>query len=749
MGVATTNSVPAAPAHGGKATGCIVPLGGRAHRGRSGRERSPAPPTACHGLARNRSRISSTTTSAYLHELRPTAATFDGVHAHDDLLEDFSRAVDRPPVARPGRLRAPARHRSAARRSRADERLDRAMLEANVQARLHELERHPHLGAQPAALRRHAGDEPRLPGRVRLRAGRRAGAAPRVEAAAGAGAPRRGPRQREGPAGIFVKTAVETLRGAASPSSTSICRARCADVDDLSVLGDLADASTEASQAIGGYVDHLEKEVGPKAKASFRLGQRALRAQAAARRRRHAAGRPRSWRSPSASCRATQEEFRASRRRRQAGGARRGRGARSRPSIRRRASSWPKRARRSRSSTPSSQTQASSRCPTTTPLASRRRRRSIAGRSRACGARVRSRRAPVARLLLPHRRRSVLAARSGRASTCAISTTPTLWSISMHEAYPGHFLHFQHLRRGRAHAAQEPGDRADVGGRGLGALRRARDGRAGLRRTRAGRRLGQLAESLVRLGAARRRASGCTPRTGASSRASASSATRRSSKSRVRGARPSEARSTRVTGRMPSAKLMLAEAAGRLLAGAGRPLLAAAFHDDVLGWAGCAVHLQRAALLGDGGRAGARLTHLADNASAAPRPKHAALRVRVRSRRAPVRGDPEVLRSAVDDLPELRRAGAQAAVVAGDSVQGLRLVHHRLRPQEERATRKARQGSGASSTASSDRRRRNRASRRRSRASQLEAGDRQLVKPSSTDAVEDRPDVFVRAPASA
>jgi len=24
--------------------------------------------------------------------------------------------------------------------------------------------------------------------------------------------------------------------------------------------------------------------------------------------------------------------------------------------------------------------------------------------------------------------------------------TPTLWSISMHEVYPGHFLHFQHLR---------------------------------------------------------------------------------------------------------------------------------------------------------------------------------------------------------------------------------------------------------------------------------------------------------------
>jgi len=33
---------------------------------------------------------------AYLHEACPTAATFDGVHQHDDLLEDLSReAIDR------------------------------------------------------------------------------------------------------------------------------------------------------------------------------------------------------------------------------------------------------------------------------------------------------------------------------------------------------------------------------------------------------------------------------------------------------------------------------------------------------------------------------------------------------------------------------------------------------------------------------------------------------------------------------
>ncbi len=51
------------------------------------------------------------------------------------------------------------------------------------------------------------------------------------------------------------------------------------------------------------------------------------------------------------------------------------------------------------------------------------------------------------RLLLPDRRRSRHGRRSGSRSTCATSTSPTLWNISIHEVYPGHFLHFQHLRQ--------------------------------------------------------------------------------------------------------------------------------------------------------------------------------------------------------------------------------------------------------------------------------------------------------------
>src|SRR5207244_5308878 len=45
------------------------------------------------------------------------------------------------------------------------------------------------------------------------------------------------------------------------------------DVDDLHLLGDLADAQTEAAHAIGSYIQYLEADVAPRARASFRLGR--------------------------------------------------------------------------------------------------------------------------------------------------------------------------------------------------------------------------------------------------------------------------------------------------------------------------------------------------------------------------------------------------------------------------------------------------------------------------------------------
>ena len=74
------------------------------------------------------------------------------------------------------------------------------------------------------------------------------------------------------PPGIFVKTAVETLRGVQSFIDRDLPRA-FSEVDEQSLLGDLADAATEASQAVVAYIEYLEREVAPKTKGSFRIGR--------------------------------------------------------------------------------------------------------------------------------------------------------------------------------------------------------------------------------------------------------------------------------------------------------------------------------------------------------------------------------------------------------------------------------------------------------------------------------------------
>jgi uncharacterized protein (DUF885 family) len=74
------------------------------------------------------------------------------------------------------------------------------------------------------------------------------------------------------PPGIFIKVGIETFNGALRFIEHDMPRA-FREVDDLHLLGDLADASTEAATAIRSYVDVLETDLGPKARASFRLGR--------------------------------------------------------------------------------------------------------------------------------------------------------------------------------------------------------------------------------------------------------------------------------------------------------------------------------------------------------------------------------------------------------------------------------------------------------------------------------------------
>src|SRR4051812_38360078 len=76
---------------------------------------------------------------AWLHEVHPTSATFDGVHLHDDLLEDYSRsALDAQVRALGGFARRLAAIDPA--RLTQVERLERPAIEANIRSRLFELE---------------------------------------------------------------------------------------------------------------------------------------------------------------------------------------------------------------------------------------------------------------------------------------------------------------------------------------------------------------------------------------------------------------------------------------------------------------------------------------------------------------------------------------------------------------------------------------------------------------------------------
>jgi uncharacterized protein (DUF885 family) len=206
----------------------------------------------------------------YLHETHPTYATLDGVHTHDDLLEDVSRhAVDSEAHALSGYLRRLDEIKQDA--LTPTEQLEHRMLTANLQSRMFELEvvrtweRNPQFYSDLIAsslagqtLFSHAP----APERAR-RVLSKLRQTPRLIQAA-----RDNVKE---PPGIFVKVGIETMKGALKFIDQELPRA-FADIDDLHLLGDLADAQTEASNAVGAYIQELET-AGPKARASFRLGR--------------------------------------------------------------------------------------------------------------------------------------------------------------------------------------------------------------------------------------------------------------------------------------------------------------------------------------------------------------------------------------------------------------------------------------------------------------------------------------------
>jgi uncharacterized protein (DUF885 family) len=208
---------------------------------------------------------------SYLYEVHPTNATFDGVHTHDDLLEDLSRQAIDAQVRDLGgfarRLAAidPARLTDA-------ERMERPALEASIRARLFELEetrtweRSPQHYADILATSLAAQtlfDYAPLPERARRVLSKLRQVRKLIQSARD---------NIKDPPGIFVKVGLESLRGTRRFIDEDLPRA-FGDLDDLHLLGDLADAAAEASASIDDYIDYLEREIAPRSKGSFRLGR--------------------------------------------------------------------------------------------------------------------------------------------------------------------------------------------------------------------------------------------------------------------------------------------------------------------------------------------------------------------------------------------------------------------------------------------------------------------------------------------
>jgi uncharacterized protein (DUF885 family) len=208
---------------------------------------------------------------SYLYEVHPTNATFDGVHLHDDLLEDLSRqAIDGQVRDLGGFARRLAAIDPA--RLTDTERLERPALDASIRARLFELEevrtweRNPQHYAEIIATS--------LAGQALFEYAPLAERARRVLSKL-----RQVPRViqsardniKDAP-GIYVKVGLESMRGTLRFIDEDLPRA-FGDLSDLHLLGDLADASTEAATSIGGYIEYLERDLAPRSKGSFRLGR--------------------------------------------------------------------------------------------------------------------------------------------------------------------------------------------------------------------------------------------------------------------------------------------------------------------------------------------------------------------------------------------------------------------------------------------------------------------------------------------
>lgn len=207
---------------------------------------------------------------AYQYETCPTAAAADGVHAYDDLIEDFSRpGIDAQIRELGGWVRRLDGITASTLTN--EEKLDRRRLSDGIRARLFALEEVAAWRRSPRHYAETFGqslagqvlfDHAPLEERARRLVSKLRQAPRLVEAA------------RENvtdPPGLYVRAGLESFAWVATFIERDLPLA-FHDLGDMHLLGDLADASTVAVDALRGYEQHLRDTVAPRSRASFRLG---------------------------------------------------------------------------------------------------------------------------------------------------------------------------------------------------------------------------------------------------------------------------------------------------------------------------------------------------------------------------------------------------------------------------------------------------------------------------------------------
>jgi uncharacterized protein (DUF885 family) len=208
---------------------------------------------------------------AYLYEVLPTQASLDGVHLHDDLLEDLSRAAIETDVHALSGFGRRLNQIDTSALSPVQQ-VDHRIVGSHIESRMYELEairtwdRNPQIYSDTLGMSLAAqalfGYSPEAERARRVVSKLRQ--VPRLVQAAR-------DNIKDTP-GIFVKVGLEAWRGTLKFIESDLPRA-FSSLDDLHILGDLADTSTEAAAAISAYLEYLETDLAPRAKASFRLGR--------------------------------------------------------------------------------------------------------------------------------------------------------------------------------------------------------------------------------------------------------------------------------------------------------------------------------------------------------------------------------------------------------------------------------------------------------------------------------------------